>query len=371
MHIDQNNKWVLFPNARKGLNPKETTVAELLKKKGYATTCIGKWHLGDQPEFLPTNHGFDSYFGIPYSNDMGRKNIPLPLLRDDKVIEAPVAQSPVTRRYTDEAVKFIKANREKPFFLYLPHTSVHLPLFPGEDFKGKSANGKYGDWIEEVDACTGIILQTLKDEKLDQNTLVIFTSDNGSNGGRGGSNAPLKGAKGSTHEGGMRVACVMRWPDKIPANSTCSEVASTLDILPTFAALAGTTPSPDRKIDGHNISDLILGTPGAKSPYKAFYYYHTTQLQAVRSGKWKLVLPQDQKFEGWSGKKKDTPIQLYDLSLDPGEKNNLATKHPDVLAQLSGFAEDVRKDLGDGNKEGKGQRKAGWVEESKPLLLQN
>ena len=371
MHIDQNNKWVLFPNARKGLNPEETTVAELLKKQGYATTCIGKWHLGDQPEFLPTNHGFDSYFGIPYSNDMGRKNIPLPLLRDDKVIEAPVAQSPVTRRYTDEAVKFIKANREKPFFLYLPHTSVHLPLFPGEDFKGKSANGKYGDWIEEVDACTGVILQTLKDEKIDQNTLVIFTSDNGSNGGRGGSNAPLKGAKGSTHEGGMRVACVMRWPEKIPANSTCSEVASTLDILPTFAALAGTTPSPDRKIDGHNISDLILGTPGAKSPHKAFYYYHTTQLQAVRSGKWKLVLPQDQKFEGWSGKKKDTPIQLYDLSLDSGEKNNLATKYPHVLEQLSGLAEDARGDLGDGDNVGKGQRKAGWVEESKPLLLQN
>jgi arylsulfatase A-like enzyme len=163
----------------------------------------------------------------------------------------------------------------------------------------------------------------------------------------------------------------MRWPEKIPANSTCSEVVSTLDILPTFAALAGTTPSPDRKIDGHNVSDLILGTPGAKSPHKAFYYYHTTQLQAVRSGKWKLVLPQDQKFEGWSGKKKDTPIQLYDLSLDSGEKNNLATKYPNVLAQLSGLAEDARRDLGDGDNVGKGQRKAGWVEESKPLLLQN
>ena len=368
MHVDQNNKWVLFPNARKGLNPEETTVAEILKKQGYATTCIGKWHLGDQPEFLPTKHGFDSYFGIPYSNDMGRKNIPLPLLRDDKVIEAPIAQSPVTRRYTDEAVKFIKANRESPFFLYLPHTSVHLPLFPGEEFKGKSSNGKYGDWIEEVDACTGIILQALKDEKLDQDTLVIFTSDNGSNGGRGGSNAPLKGAKGSTHEGGMRVACVMNWPRKIPAGSTCSEVASTLDFLPTFAALAN-GQLPGKKIDGHNISDLIFARPDAKSPHKAFYYYHTTQLQAVRSGKWKLVLPQTQKFEGWSGKKKDTPIQLFDLSVDPGESNNLAEQHPDVITRLTKFANEARNDLGDGKKKGSGQRPAGWVEEAKPLLL--
>ena len=367
MHVDQNNKWVLFPNASKGLSPDETTVAEILKEEGYATACIGKWHLGDQPEFLPTKHGFDSYFGIPYSNDMGRKNIPLPLLRDDKVIEAPVAQSSVTRRYTDEAVKFIKANREKPFFLYLPHTSVHLPLFPGEGFKGKSSNGKYGDWIEEVDACTGIILDTLKKEQIDKETLVIFTSDNGSNSRNGGSNAPLKGAKGSTHEGGMRVPCIMRWPGKIPANSTCTEVASTLDFLPTFTALAGGT-LPSNKIDGHKISDLLFAKPGAKSPHPAFFYYHTTQLQAVRSGKWKLVLPQSQKFEGWSGKRKDTPTQLYDLSIDPGESKNLVDKYPDVVVRLSGFAEEAREDLGDGDKKGKGQRPAGWVDESKPLL---
>lgn len=368
MHVDQNNKWVLFPNARKGLNPDETTVAEILKEQGYATTCIGKWHLGDQPEFLPTKHGFDSYFGIPYSNDMGRKNIPLPLLRDEKVIEAPVAQSPVTNRYTEEAISFIKTNRDKPFFLYLPHTSVHLPLFPNEKFRGKSKNGKYGDWIEEVDACTGLLLAVLKHENLVDDTLIIFTSDNGSNNRNGGSNAPLKGAKGSTHEGGMRVPCVMHWPGKIPASSTCSEVASTLDFLPTFAALAK-GKLPGKKIDGHDISNLIFAKPDTKSPHKAFYYYHTTQLQAVRSGKWKLVLPQTQKFEGWSGKKKDTPIQLFDLSVDSGESKNLAELHPDVIARLSKLAEKARQELGDGDKNGEGQRPAGWVKEAKPLLL--
>ncbi len=369
MHIDQNNKWVLFPNARKGLNPDETTVAEILKEQGYATTCIGKWHLGDQPEFLPTRQGFDSYFGIPYSNDMTRKNIPLPLLRDEQVIEAPVAQSPITRRYTEEALKFIQANREKPFFLYLPHTSVHLPLFPGEKFKGKSSNGKYGDWIEEVDACTGIILETLKKEEIDQNTLVIFTSDNGSNSQNGGSNAPLKGSKGSTHEGGMRVACLMRWPGKIPANSSCSEVASTLDLLPTLTALTD-GKLPEKKIDGHNISDLLFAKPNAKSPHDAFYYYHTSQLQAVRSGKWKLVLPQAQKLEGWSYKKKNTPIQLFDLSIDPAESNNLAGENSEIITRLTQLIKSAQADLGDGNNKGKGQRPAGWVDTTKPLLLQ-
>tara|TARA_B100001057_G_scaffold500921_1_gene618869 strand:- start:17024 stop:18388 length:1365 start_codon:yes stop_codon:yes gene_type:complete len=369
MHIDQNNKWVLFPNARKGLNPDETTIAEILKEQGYATACIGKWHLGDQPDFLPTRHGFDSYFGIPYSNDMGRKNIPLPLLRDEQVIEAPVAQSPITRRYTEEALKFIQTNREKPFFLYLPHTSVHLPLFPGEKFQGKSSNGKYGDWIEEVDTCTGIILETLKKEKIDQNTLVIFTSDNGSNSRNGGSNAPLKGSKGSTHEGGMRVACLMRWPGKIPAKSSCSEVASTLDLLPTFTALTA-GKLPEKKIDGHDISDLLFGMRDAKSPHKAFYYYHTKQLQAVRSGKWKLVLPQTEKLEGWSDKKRNSPIQLFNLSVDPAESNNLAEKNPNIVTRLIRLVKVAQEDLGDGDNKGKGQRPAGWVDEAKPLLLQ-
>ncbi|MFT7301715.1 MAG: arylsulfatase A [Akkermansiaceae bacterium] len=368
LHLDQNDKWVLFPNARKGLNPSETTIAEILKKQGYATACIGKWHLGDQPEFLPTNQGFDSYFGIPYSNDMGRKNIPLPLLRDEKVIEAPIKQEPITRRYTEEAVSFIKQNSHKPFFLYLPHTSVHLPLFPGNEFAGKSQNGKYGDWIEEVDASTGKILKALKDLGIDKNTLVIFTSDNGSNGNNGGSNSPLKGTKGTTHEGGMRVPCIMRWPEKIPANTTCSELASTLDLLPTFTALSGGKLPTDRKIDGHNISDLLFVKPNAKSPHKAFFYYHTTQLQAVRSGKWKLVLPQSEKFTGWSSKEKDSPLQLFDVSTDLGEEINLAEANLEVVQKLILLANEAREDLGDGKQEGKGQRPAGWVKEAKPLL---
>ena len=367
MHIDENKKWVLFPVARKGLNPEEVTLAEMLKEQGYATTCIGKWHLGDQPGFLPTDQGFDSYFGIPYSNDMGRKHVPLPLMRDDKVIEAPVAQSPVTRRYTEEAVKFIRENAEKPFFLYLPHTSVHLPLFPGKAFLGKSENGKYGDWIEEVDASTGAILETIRELGIDKKTLVIFTSDNGSSGSRGGSNAPLKGGKGNTDEGGQRVACVMRWPDMIPTGSTCKELATTMDMMPTFAALSGGN-LPEKKIDGHDIRDLMFGKEGAESPHDAFYYYHTTQLQAVRSGKWKLVLPLEEKLRGWSGKEKNTPLQLFDMDVDSGESVNLAARHPEVISNLMRFAKRAREELGDGDKEGKGQRPAGWVGEAKPLL---
>jgi arylsulfatase A-like enzyme len=368
MHVDENGKWVLFPVARKGLHPDEITIAEVLKQRGYATACIGKWHLGDQPDFMPTNQGFDSYFGIPYSNDMNRKHAPLPLVRDQTVIEAPVKQQSVTRRYTDEAVAFIQRNAKKPFFLYLPHTSVHLPLRPGKAFAGKSKNGKYGDWIEEVDASTGEILQTLDNLGISKNTLVIFTSDNGSNRRNGGSNAPLKGRKGDTDEGSMRVPCVMRWPGKIPAETTCSELATTLDLLPTFAAISGGEAPKDRVIDGHDMRDLMFAKADAKSQYVAFYYYHTTQLQAVRSGKWKLVLPLATKLRGWSSKLEETPLELFDLSADIGEANNIAAANKDVVDRLQKYAEKARKDLGDGTDAGEGQRQAGWVAKAKALL---
>lgn len=368
LHVDENGKWVLFPVAKKGLHPDEVTFAEVLKSQGYATACIGKWHLGDQPEFLPTRQGFDYYFGIPYSNDMHRQHAPLPLLKNETVIEAPVTQPTITTRYTDEAIEFIEQHSDQPFLVYLPHTSVHLPLFPGKAFLGKSDNGAYGDWIEEVDASTDRIMKTLDRLKLTDNTLVIFTSDNGSNQRNGGSNAPLKGKKGSTDEGGMRVPCIMRWPKKIPANSTCDQLASTLDMLPTFAHFAGATLSNDRVIDGHDIHRLMFAEPGAASPHEAFFYYHTDQLQAVRRDQWKLVLPQKSKRIGWSGKKENTKLQLFDVVKDPREKNDLAQQHPDVVQRLQAFAEAARKELGDFDQPGSGQRKAGWVADPVPLM---
>jgi arylsulfatase A len=260
MHEDATGHWVLIPRSRRGLNTDELTLPEALKAKGYATACIGKWHLGDQPQHLPTEHGFDFYYGIPYSNDMqskGRGDPPLPLVEDKVVIEAPAAQATLTKRYTEQAVKFIEKNRKQPFFLYLPHTFPHLPLFASPDFHGKSANGRYGDSVEEIDWSTGQILDCLERLDLAKNTLVIFTSDNGSNGRNGGSNSPLSGAKGSTMEGGMRVPMIARWPGRIAAGTTCSELATTMDFLPTFCGLSG-AKLPTKEIDGRDITLMKL-----------------------------------------------------------------------------------------------------------------
>lgn len=368
MHKDAKNGWVLFPNARKGLHPDEVTVAEILKTRGYQTACIGKWHLGDQREFLPTRQGFDSYFGIPYSNDMNRKNIPLPLMRGEKVIEAPVVQPPLTRRYTEAAVRFITDNKDRPFFLYLPHTMVHLPLNPGVEYKGKSANGRYGDAVEELDWSTGKILDTLEALGIDQRTMVIFTSDNGSNGRNGGSNAPLRGKKGSTNEGGMREPCIMRWPGRIAAGKVCDEITSTMDVLPTFARLAGAELPKGRALDGHDSWALWSGDAAARSSYTAFYYYRIANLQAVRQGPWKLILSHKQRGRrGVAGKQVST--RLIDLSKDIHEDVDLSAKHPDVVKRLMDLAEVARAELGDGNKAGRGQRPAGLVEKAVPLLL--
>lgn len=368
MHVDEKNLCVLFPAARKGLNPDETTVAEILKAQGYATMCIGKWHLGDHPKFMPTNQGFDHYFGIPYSNDMNRKNVPLPLVRDLEAIEDSVQRdTTITTRYTEEAVKFIKANKAKPFFLYLPHTAVHLPLVPAKKFKGTSQNGLYGDWVQEVDWSMGELFKALKEAGIDDNTLVLFTSDNGSARERQGSNLPLRGRKGRTDEGGMRVPCVVRWPGRIPAGKSSGALTSTLDLLPTLAHLAD-GQLPDRRIDGKNIWPILSGKTN-DDPRDAFFYYQMDQLQAVRAGDWKLFVPMDSKKRNWGKPEGKTELQLYNLAKDIGESKNVAADNPKIVKQLLALANDARADLGDVNRPGKGQRKAGWVDKPSPRLL--
>ncbi len=372
MHVDEKNLCVLFPAARKGLNPKEITIAEVLKDQGYATACIGKWHLGDHPDFLPTSQGFDSYFGIPYSNDMNRKQVPLPLMRNETVIADSVQKdTSITRQYTKEAVKFIKANRSKPFFLYLPHTAVHLPLVPGKEFKGSSKDGPYGDWVQEIDWSMGEIFKTLKSEGLDEKTLVLFTSDNGSAREKQGSNMPLRGRKGRTDEGGMRVPCLVRWLGRIPAGTSSGEITSTIDLLPTFAALAGGKVPTDRIIDGKNIWPILSGEPNAQSPHKAFYYYQMDQLQAVRSGDWKLFVAMESKKRNWGKPEGTTEQKLFNLSKDIHEDQNVAAANPEVVKRLENYAKEAVADLGNVGRPGGGQRPAGWVEKPSPRLLRN
>lgn len=368
MHVDEKNLCVLFPAARKGLNPSEKTVAEVLKMQGYATMCIGKWHLGDHPDFMPTSQGFDHYYGIPYSNDMNRKAVPLPLVRDLTAIEDSVQRdTTITTRYTKEAVKFIKSNRNRPFFLYLPHTAVHLPLVPGERFKGTSKDGPYGDWVQEIDWSMGQLFDALKESGVDENTLVLFTSDNGSAREKHGSNLPLRGRKGRTDEGGMRVPCVVRWPGKIPAGSSSDTITSTLDLLPTLAHLSGGATG-GHVIDGKNIWPILSGQSKA-DPREAFFYYQMDQLQAVRSGDWKLFVPLKSKKRNWGKPEGEQPLKLFNLAKDIHEDHNVANQNPDVVEKLLAHAEAARADLGDVGHEGKGQRKAGWVDTPSPRLL--
>ena len=356
---EQGGGVVLFQNSPRGLHPNEITLAEILKRRGYATACVGKWHLGHLPEFLPMAQGFDSYYGIPYSNDMnirrGDKSGP-PLMRGRQVIEHPADQATLTRRYTEEAVKFIRAGKDRPFFLYLPHTMPHLPLAASETFKGNSRRGLYGDVIEEIDWSVGEVLKALKECGVDGDTLVVFTSDNGPwirFGDRGGSALPLRDGKGTIYEGGMREPCIMRWPGKIPAGSVCHQVATTMDLLPTIARLAGGEAPTDRVIDGKDIWPLMAGMPGAASPHVAFYYYpkEATDPMAVRSGKWKLHKA-GPRFKTWQNEKGqwihrrvDLPTELYDLESDVGETTNLAEKHPEVVTRLARMMDRFDADL--------------------------
>lgn len=378
VHVSDTGASVLQPVSRKGLHPDEVTIAELLKGRGYATAIIGKWHLGDQPQFLPTRQGFDSYFGIPYSDDMtpreGKPWPPLPLMRDEEVIEAPVDRNLLTRRYTEEAIGFIESNRDRPFFLYLAHAmpgSTTSP-FASERFRGRSANGPWGDSVEELDWSTGEILAALERLGLDEKTLVLWTSDNGAPRREPpqGSNLPLAGWGYTTAEGGMRVPCIARWPGPIKPGAVCPQLATAMDLLPTFARLAGVDPPGDRIIDGKDIWPLMSRGASAKSPHEAFYYYHMGQLQAVRSGRWKLYLPLRRKLEPGRASRRPSPARLYDLVADLGETTNVAADRPDVVAHLSALADRAREDLGDLDRPGRNQRPAGWEPNPTPRVLE-
>ena len=381
---------VIFPACSTGLSAREHTVASLLKSRGYATMAIGKWHLGDQPEFLPTRRGFDHYLGLPYSNDMGsrpnaaakkaaQKNKgsetmlrpPLPLLRDQNVIEAPANQDTLTARYTEEAVKFITANKDHPFFLYLPHSAVHVPLHPGAAFKGKSANGPYGDWVEEVDWSVGRVLDTLRELKLAERTLVLFTSDNGpwlTQGANGGVAGPLHGGKGTTWEGGMREPTIAWWPGKIPACSVCDVPLTEMDVLPTLVKLAGGEVPADRRIDGKDIWPLLCGQTKA-SPHEALFYFNARRLEAVRSGPWKLAIaPQGTGLPGGAVQPvKHLGPRLYNLDTDIGELTDVAAQHPEVVGRLQKLVRQMDADLGVSG-EGPGVRPPDRVANPQPLL---
>ena len=351
---------VLFPGQPLGLNPEEVTIAELLQRAGYATKLVGKWHCGDQEEFLPTRHGFDSYYGLPYSNDMGRQNgddtyPPLPLLRDEEVIQQQPDQASLTERYVEECVRFMREQAERPFFLYLAHMYVHLPIYAPEHFLRESKNGRYGAGVACIDWAAGVILHELEVLGLAKNTLVIFTSDNGSrNRGEGGSNKPLRGTKGTTWEGGQRVPCIMRWPQVIPAGTVCRELATAMDFFPTLAQVGGAQIPTDRIIDGRSLLPMMESPYTAESPHDAFFYYLMDELEAVRNRKWKLHV----------AKRHQEVRELYNLEEDPGETENLYDLHPEVVRELSAKLAACRRDIGDSvtNVRGANVRQIGRVD---------
>ncbi len=378
----------LGPGSKTGIAGGELTIAEMLKAQGYATAIFGKWHLGDRPQFLPTKHGFDEYFGIPYSGDMWPFHPaakpgaypPLPLFEGDQPIKVgltPEDQEQLTTQYAEHAVSFIARNKERPFFLYVTPNQPHVPLFVSAKFKGKSGAGLYGDAIMEIDWAVGEILGALKKNGVDENTLVIFSTDNGpwlSYGNHAGSAGPLREGKGTAFDGGQRVPFIARWPGKIPADSVCPEPAMTIDLLPTLAKLTG-GKLPEHKIDGLDIWPLLAGDSSAKNPHEAYYFYYgVNELQAVRSGDWKLFFPhkarsmqgQEPGKDGIPGKYKALPVglELYNLGDDLGETRNVAAENPEVVQRLQVLAEKAREDLGDSltKRVGTGTREPGrWV----------
>lgn len=373
----------LMPRSRTGISAAETTLAEVLKTKGYATCAVGKWHLGDSPGFLPVHHGFDEYLGLPYSNDMWPLHPdlaklpaafakrrggypPLPMIENDRIIDAEITaedQAQLTTRYTERAVSFIERNNDRPFFLYLAHSMPHVPLYVSDKFAGKSKQGLYGDVIMEIDWSVGQVISALEKHGISNNTWVIFTSDNGpwlSYGNHAGSAKPLREGKGTCWEGGTRVPCVMRWPEKIPAGTTCEDMLMTIDLLPTIAKTAGAAP-PTLRIDGLDVGPLVFGEAEARNPHDCYFFYYTTnELQAVTSadGRWKLYLPHAYRTLGGKPGGKDgmsanyqngkvTAPELYDLKNDISETTNVAERNPEVLKHLLDAAQRARNDLGD------------------------
>lgn len=386
----------IMPFDNKGFHPEEETMPELLKKAGYKTIAIGKWHLGHQPEFLPVSHGFDEYYGIPYSNDMwpftydniratpethARKaSFPeLPLIHNTEKVGEFLSieeQDQMTTMFTEKAVEFIKENKDDPFFLYLAHPMPHVPLAVSEKFRGKSRQGLYGDVMMELDWSVGEVIKTLEEYGLTENTLVIFTSDNGpwlSFGDHAGSAGGLREGKGTTWEGGQRVPCIMKWPAVIPSGTVCSKMASTIDLLPTFSAIAG-APLPEKKIDGINILPLLKNDKDANPREIFYYYFHENHLQAVRLNTWKLVFPHPgRSYEGFEPGREglageltmNFPFEagLYDLRRDPGERYNLIGFYPEMVNKLESIADEAREDIGDflTGKPGKNRRKPGRI----------
>lgn len=364
-------KGALGPQSKVGISSNELTIAEMLKPRGYVTGIFGKWHLGHQPQFLPTRHGFDEYFGLPYSNDMWPHHPttptnypPLPLIEGEHVVQLMPDQTRLTTWYTERAVKFIERNKDRPFFLYVPHSMPHVPLFVSEKFQGKSRRGLFGDVLMEIDWSVGQITRALKEQGLDNNTLVLFSSDNGpwlSYGDHAGSAGELREGKGTAFEGGMRVPFIARWPGRIPAGTVSREPAMTIDLLPTIARLVGAR-LPAHPIDGLDIWPLLSGTRGAKSPHEALYFYWDAGLHAVRSGPWKLhfahdyVHPEPVGGGGQPGKvlTLKTGLALYNLETDVSEKRDVSAEHPEIVARLQALAEKARAELGDSLNERKG-----------------
>jgi arylsulfatase A-like enzyme len=362
--MSSNTTRVLFPNSKNGLPASEVTLAEQLKKAGYSTACIGKWHLGHKEQYLPTNNGFDYYYGIPYSNDMDKveglpyreywqqpndaiktEHFNVPLLRDTEIIERPANQHTITKRYTEETISFIKENKNEPFFVYLAHNLPHIPLFVSKEFAGKSKRGLYGDVVEEIDHGVGKILKTLKEEGLDDNTIVVFTSDNGpwlpfkNNGGSAGL---LKAGKGTTWEGGMREPAIF-WGPELIKPGLVGELGSTMDLFTTFSSLAGVEIPNDRIIDGKDLSQTLMNLDA--SPRKSVLFYRGTELYAARLGDFKAHYITQGAYGEFGERKEHNPPLLYNLSHDASEKFDIAKQHPDVIEQINALVDSHKSNL--------------------------